>query len=91
MKTLKNRLTDIQIELACGAITRAEAEFAVKEARLLDAAPDMLAVCKATAAALWVLCNHPAFAGDAPEFNEGGIGYNAMYAAHAAIDKATKE
>ena len=47
------------------------------DARLIAAAPDLLAAAEAARLTLAELAQHPAFAGDAPEFNKGGIGYEA--------------
>ena len=38
---------------------------------------DLLAAAEAARLTLAELAQHPAFAGDAPEFNKGGIGYEA--------------
>lgn len=51
----------------------------------------MLTALKFAADALQSLCNHPAFADDAPEFNEGGVGYMASEMVHEAIKIATVE
>jgi len=58
-------------------------------ARLIAAAPKLLAACEQAKEALRQLCYHPAFAGDAPQFNEGGIGYEASQAIRAAISMTT--
>lgn len=45
-------------------------------------------------AALYELSNHISFEGDAPEFNEGGVGYEAsqnINAALKALEHATTE
>lgn len=40
--------------------------------------------------ALLTLSNHPAFAGDEPEFNEGGVGYRACAISRTALKNAKK-
>lgn len=56
---------------------------------LMRAAPDLLAALKQCRKALLHIChNCPAFEDDAPEFNEGGIGYEACSVSIEAINKA---
>jgi hypothetical protein len=58
-------------------------------AKLIAAAPELLAALKQCREALLHLChNCPAFEDDAPEFNEGGIGYEACGKAIEIINKA---
>lgn len=58
-------------------------------ANLIAAAPELLAALKQCREALLHLChNCPAFEDDAPEFNEGGIGYEACGKAIEIINKA---
>jgi len=45
----------------------------------------MLTALEFAASALQDLCDHPAFADDAPEFNEGGVGYMALDMVREAI------
>lgn len=45
----------------------------------------MLTALEFASDALQTLCNHPAFADDAPEFNEGGVGYIASKLVNEAI------
>lgn len=63
----------------------AEAEA---NAHLVAAAPLLLAACKWAREALRDLSEHPAFADDAPEFNEDGIAYYAAEVIKAAIAAA---
>ena len=55
------------------------------------AAHDLLFALDTTTVAFLALASHPAFANGAPEFNEGGIGYEAMLAGERAIDKARSD
>jgi hypothetical protein len=58
-------------------------------AKLIAAAPDLLAALKQCREVLLYLChNCPAFEDDAPEFNKGGIGYEACGKAIEIINKA---
>ena len=57
-----------------------EFEIAVKETEIMEA----LAQCKR---ALSELAYHPAFEGNAPEFNEGGIGYEANQKARRVLEE----
>ena len=56
-------------------------------ARLIAAAPGLLAAAVEAKHALCALARHQAFEGDALEFNEGGIGYEAIELLQAAIAK----
>ena len=40
--------------------------------------------------ALLILCEHPAFYGDAPEFSRGGVGYHAVIKTRDALRKVRK-
>jgi hypothetical protein len=65
----------------------------IEAAKLLKreaaAAPELLAALKQCREVLLHLChNCPAFEDDAPEFNEGGIGYEACGQAIEIINKA---
>ena len=51
----------------------------------------MLSALEFAADTLQTLCNHPAFADDAPEFNEGGVGYIAFKLVREAIRMAQVE
>lgn len=51
----------------------------------------MLTALEFAADALQTLCNHHAFADDAPEFNEGGVGYIAVKLVNEAIKIANVE
>ena len=51
-------------------------------------APALLEACKLADDALRHLCNNPAFGGDAPEFNVGGIGYDASQVLKSVIAAA---
>lgn len=55
---------------------------------LIAAAPTMYEALTACWEALRELAKHPAFEDDAPEFNEGGVGYEAAEVARAAIADA---
>lgn len=57
-------------------------------ANLIAAAPELLAALKQCREALLDICHNPAFADDAPEFNKGGIGYEACSVSIVAINKA---
>ncbi len=60
-----------------------------KQALELAAGPDLLVALKQCREALLHIChNCPAFEDDAPEFNEGGIGYEACSVSIVAIQKA---
>jgi len=51
---------------------------------------ELLAACRLARSALCDLSRHPAFAGgDPPEFNVGGVGYEANTALEVAIARAT--
>jgi hypothetical protein len=50
----------------------------------------LLAACWDARLALSDLAKHPAFADDEPEFNEGGIGYEAKHRLDAAIADAER-
>ena len=56
-------------------------------ARLIASAPDLLAAAVEAKHVLCALARHQAFEGDALEFNEGGIGYEAIELLQAAIAK----
>ncbi len=58
--------------------------------RLITMAPDLLVACRETLETLLTLCDSPDFEGDAPEFNQGGIGYEACETLRTAIAKATE-
>lgn len=58
-----------------------------QQALALAAGPELLVALKQCREALIYICHNPAF-DDAPEFNEGGIGYEACSVAIVAIDKA---
>ena len=57
-------------------------------ANLIASAPELLAALKQCREALLHICHNSAFADDAPEFNEGGIGYEACSVSIVAINKA---
>jgi hypothetical protein len=61
---------------------RAEADV-----QLAAASPDMLAALLQAQECLRVLCFHDAFAGDAPEFNRRGIGYQTARVIREALKK----
>lgn len=56
--------------------------------RLLAQRDEMLAALRTAASTLRTLSEHSAFSDDAPEFNEGGEGYEAMQIVRAAIARA---
>ena len=64
----------------------------IEAAKLLrkeaSAAPELLAALKQCREALLQICHNSAFADDAPEFNEGGVGYEACSVSIVAINKA---
>jgi hypothetical protein len=62
-----------------------------KQALELAAGPNLLAALKQCREALLHICRNPAFENDAPEFNEGGIGYEACSVAIVAIQKAERQ
>ena len=57
-------------------------------APLIASAPELLAALKQCREALLQICHNSAFADDAPEFNEGGVGYEACSVSIVAINKA---
>lgn len=70
----------------CGALLACIADD--KQRAMYAAAPELLAACIEAEDKIEDLAFHPAFQGDAPEFNEGGIGYEALKILRAAIAKA---
>lgn len=51
----------------------------------------LLAALNQAKLALWELSDHPAFADQAPEFNEGGVGYEALKVIREALYQAGEE
>jgi hypothetical protein len=63
-------------------------EMTGEAGRLFAAAPELLSALKQCREALLALSEDPAFEDDAPEFNKGGVGYEACRVAIETINKA---